>query len=541
MTTLDCDYLIIGSGAAGLMAALHLGRFGHVIVATKKDPAESNSCYAQGGIACVIDPEDTLEAHVRDTLSTGVGLCREDVVRALLAGARERVHELEKMGVVFERREGRDDEYDLGQEGGHSTRRVVHAGDITGRELIRVLLARVQENAKIEIRPHLMGIDLVTTGWLRKAGPSRCIGAYLLDTVKGEIMAVRASATILATGGAGKVYLYTSNPDVATGDGMAMAWRAGLPIKNMEFVQFHPTCLYHPEAKSFLVSEAVRGEGAVLINAAGESFMERYDARGSLAPRDIVTRAIDNEIKTRGDRCVYLDIAHKSARFIRKRFPNIYDTCLKFGIDMARHPIPVVPAAHYFCGGVEADINGRTALPGLYACGEAACTGLHGANRLASNSLLEALVCGYNLAQDLSRKVVAREPRLDIPAWTYGDAVPSDEAVVVEHNWNEVRTCMWDYVGIVRTNKRLERALRRIRMLRQEIRQYYLAYLVTADTLELRNIADVAELVVRSAMLRKESRGLHYTLDYPDQDNRTPPRDTCIVDPPGGGVDDLKA
>ncbi len=541
MTTLDCDYLIIGSGAAGLMAALHLGRYGHVILATKKDPGESNSGYAQGGIACVIDPDDTLEAHVRDTLSTGVGLCREDVVRALVGGAREQVHELEKMGVVFERREGRDDEYDLGQEGGHSQRRVVHAGDITGRELIRVLLARVQENPNIEIRSNLMAIDLVTTGWLKKAGPSRCIGAYLLDTDKGEILAARASATILATGGAGKVYLYTSNPDVATGDGVAMAWRAGLPIKNMEFVQFHPTCLYHPEAKSFLISEAVRGEGAVLINTAGESFMERYDARGSLAPRDVVARAIDNEIKTRGDRCVYLDITHKSARFIRKRFPNIYATCLKFGINMARDRIPVVPAAHYFCGGVEADINGRTALPGLYAGGEVACTGLHGANRLASNSLLEALVCGHNLAQDLLQQPVAREPRLEIPAWTYGDAVPSDEAVVVEHNWNEVRTCMWDYVGIVRTNKRLERALRRIRTLRQEIRQYYLAYLITADTLELRNIADVAELVARSATMRKESRGLHYTLDYPDQDNRTPPQDTCIVDPPGGGVDDLRA
>ena len=541
MTTLDCDYLIIGSGAAGLMAALHLGRHGHVILATKKDPGESNSGYAQGGIACVIDPDDTLEAHVRDTLSTGVGLCREDVVRALVGGAREQVHELEKMGVVFERREGRDDEYDLGQEGGHSQRRVVHAGDITGRELIRVLLARVQENPNIEIRSNLMAIDLVTTGWLKKAGPSRCIGAYLLDTEKGEILAARASATILATGGAGKVYLYTSNPDVATGDGVAMAWRAGLPIKNMEFVQFHPTCLYHPEAKSFLISEAVRGEGAVLINTAGESFMERYDVRGSLAPRDVVARAIDNEIKTRGDRCVYLDITHKSARFIRKRFPNIYATCLKFGINMARDRIPVVPAAHYFCGGVESDINGRTALPGLYAGGEVACTGLHGANRLASNSLLEALVCGHNLAQDLLQQPVAREPRLEIPAWTYGDAVPSDEAVVVEHNWNEVRTCMWDYVGIVRTNKRLERALRRIRTLRQEIRQYYLAYLITADTLELRNIADVAELVARSATMRKESRGLHYTLDYPDQDNRTPPQDTCIVDPPGGGVDDLRA
>jgi L-aspartate oxidase len=341
---------------------------------------------------------------------------------------------------------------------------------------------------------------------------------------------------VLATGGAGKVYLYTSNDDMATGDGVGMAWRAGLPIKNMEFVQFHPTCLYHPEAKSFLVSEAVRGEGGVLITADGTSFMERYDARGSLAPRDVVARAIDNEMKTRGDTCVYLDITSRSEEFLRDRFPNIYSTCLEYGFDMARQPIPVVPAAHYCCGGVEAGTDGTTALPGLHACGEVACTGLHGANRLASNSLLEALVCGYNVAGVLSRDEanLADGERPTIPDWQYGDAVPSDEAIVVEHNWNEVRTCMWDYVGIVRTDKRLERAARRIQNLRREIRQYYLAYLVTQDVLELRNIAAVAELIVRSAQMRKESRGLHYTLDFPELASVS--EETRITDPPGGSI-----
>ena len=402
MTIIDCDFLVIGTGLAGLMSALRLSRLGKVVLVSKKGPDESNTSWAQGGIASVTDPDDTVEEHVRDTLDVGAGLCREEAVRAILTAGPRRVKELEELGVKFERRSGRGEEYDLGQEGGHSRRRVLHAGDFTGREVVKALLARVRENPAIELKQNLMAIDLITTGWLKRPGASRCVGAYFLDRVSGEILAVRAPHTILATGGAGKVYLYTSNPDVATGDGVAMAWRVGLPIRNMEMVQFHPTCLYHPEAKSFLISEAVRGEGGVLVNAAGESFMERYDSRGSLAPRDVVARAIDNEMKTRGDTCVYLDITKKSARFLRKRFPNIYATCLKYGIDMARDPIPVVPAAHYFCGGVEAAVDGRTSLPGLYAVGEVSCTGLHGANRLASNSLLEALVCACNMAESVS-------------------------------------------------------------------------------------------------------------------------------------------
>lgn len=531
MRTRTCDVLVIGSGLAGLTAALRLSALGHVILATKKDPSLSNSDWAQGGIASVVAPTDSFEDHVADTLTAGAGLCNEAVVRRIVEDGPARIRDLEAYGVRFERGAGG---YDLGTEGGHSHRRVLHAGDITGHEVVKVLLERAWEQPSIEILPGSVAIDLVTTGWLGRAGPSRCVGAYFLDTGRDEVFAVRAQVTILATGGAGKVYLYTTNPDVATGDGVAMAWRAGLPVKNMECVQFHPTCLYHPDAKSFLISEAVRGEGARLLNAAGDAFMERYDPRGALAPRDIVARAIDHEMKQRGDTCVYLDISHQSRAFLEKRFPTIYAEVQRFGFDMAQEPIPVVPAAHYFCGGVEAGVDGTTALECLYACGEVACTGLHGANRLASNSLLEAMACAHNAADRIAATFSpGRSPPMGIPDWQPGDAVPSHEAVVVEHNWNEVRTCMWDYVGIVRTNRRLERALRRIRNLRREIRQYYLEYLITADVLELRNLASVAELVVRSAFIRKESRGLHFTLDYPTPDPSQPPRDTRIVDPPG--------
>ncbi len=533
MQTYDTPYLVVGSGLAGMVAALKLAEHGSVILATKRELPQSNSDWAQGGISCVMDPDDSYEAHIQDTLATGNGLSDEAAVRAIITRSRVAIENLESLGVEFERKQ--DHSYDLGREAGHSARRVLHAGDITGREVIKTLVERVCENPRIQVLTQAMAIDLVTTGWLGHQGENRCVGAYFLNEEDGSIFAVRSAHTILATGGAGKVYLYTSNPDLATGDGIAMAWRAGVPVKSMEFVQFHPTCLFHPEAKSFLISEAVRGEGARLINAAGEAFMQRYDSAAELAPRDIVARAIDQEMKTRGDRCVFLDITHRDKAFLTKRFPNIYATCLKLGIDMAQHPIPVVPAAHYFCGGIEAAVAGETALPGLYACGECACTGMHGANRLASNSLLEALVCAQLTAEHISGQAESEGTvsAVSIPDWRSGDAVPSDEAVVVEHNWNEVRTCMWDYVGIVRTNKRLERAKRRIRNVRREIRQYYLDYLVTADVLELRNIAAVAELVIRAAEMRRESRGLHFTLDYAEPAPTGPLPATRIVDAPG--------
>ena len=545
MTRIETDYLIVGSGIAGLITALRLARHGRVLVITKKASAESNTNYAQGGIASVVSPVDSFETHVRDTLDAGAGLCDEAVVRHVINRGPGCITELESFGIAFtERRGEHPGEYDRGKEGGHSRRRVLHVGDMTGRRIEKVLLDRVQAEANIRLLEHCMAIDLVTTSWLAQRagaeplgpGPDdRCVGLYTLDRRKGEVMAVHAPYTILATGGGGKVYLYTSNPDIATGDGVAMAWRAGVPIRNMEFIQFHPTCLYHPEAKSFLVSEAVRGEGAKLVDAQGTSFMEGYDERGALAPRDVVARAIDREMKTTGAECVFLDIRHRSRAFLLARFPNIYEACLGYGVDMATDLIPVVPAAHYFCGGIRAGVDGTTDLPGLFACGETACTGLHGANRLASNSLLEAVVS----ADETAAKIVSLPPPADwppaaIPDWEPGAAVPSDEQIVVEHNWNELRTCMWDYVGIVRSDKRLERAWRRIWNLRQEIRQYYLDYLVTADVLELRNIAAVAELVVRSAMQRRESRGLHYTLDHAEPAPAA--EETVIHDPPGARI-----
>ncbi|MFZ4395955.1 MAG: L-aspartate oxidase [Kiritimatiellia bacterium] len=511
-----CDFLVAGSGIAGLMSALHLAPHGRVLLATKKESADSNTNHAQGGIACVMEPGDSFEMHVADTLDAGAGLCDEAVVRRIVSHAPARIAELEKLGVHFAARPDGQPGYDLGREGGHSQRRVLHSGDITGQQIESALLQAVQSHPNIRLVEHALLIDLITTHWLRRPGDNRCVGAYLLDRRTGEIFAARAAWTILATGGCGKVYLYTSNPDIATGDGVAVAWRAGAAVANMEFIQFHPTCLYHPKAKNFLISEAVRGEGAELVDRDGKPFMASYDARGSLAPRDIVARAIDSEMKRHAAPYCCLDIRHKPKTFLQTRFPNIYATCLKFGIDMATDLIPVVPAAHYCCGGVQAGVDGVTTLPGLLAVGEVACTGLHGANRLASNSLLEALVCAHAMAERLVGR--PRPPVVDqakIPDWEYGDAVASDEQVVVSHNWNEVRTNMWDYVGIVRTDKRLERALRRIRMLREEIRQYYFDYLVTADMLELRNIADASELIVRSAMRRHESRGLHYTLDFP--------------------------
>ncbi len=533
-TPRNIDFLVIGSGLAGLTAALELGRHGKVLVASKVDASECNSFYAQGGIACVIGHDDSVEAHVEDTLATGYGLGNPEVVKQIVQSGYDRVHELEELGIEFDlrKRKGKENEYDLGQEGGHSRRRVLHAGDITGQSMMQVLITRVRECENIEVRENLMAVDLVTSGWIKQPGQNRCVGAYFLDKKTEEIFPIQATCTVLATGGLGKVYPYTSNPDVATGDGVAMAWRAGLPIRNMEFVQFHPTCLYHPQAKSFLISEAVRGEGAELKDIRGNPFMKDFDARGSLATRDVTARAIDFVMKKHGDPYVYLDITHRSESFLRERFPNLYAACLRYGINMASDPIPVVPAAHYSCGGVVADVNGETALPGLYACGEVASTGLHGANRLASNSLLEALVCGHETAVEIAKVWRNYAEEVSIPDWKRGDAISSDEAVVVEHNWNEVRAAMWDYVGIVRTERRLARARARIRNLRQEIKQYYGDYLVTADLLELRNIADVAELIIRSAEQRKESRGLHYMADHPETADYL--SSTIIHDTPGG-------
>jgi len=512
----SCDFFVVGSGIAGLMSALYLAPHGRVLLVTKKRIDDCNTNRAQGGIACVMAAGDSFEQHVSDTLTAGAGLCDEEVVRKIVSTGPARIADLEALGVCFNPRADGVPGYDLGREGGHSQRRVLHAGDITGQHVEAVLVEQILKHPHIQVLEHTMVIDLITTRWLKRPEENRCVGAYVLDQLAGEIYAVRAADTILATGGCGKVYLYTCNPDIATGDGVALAWRAGATIENMEFIQFHPTCLYHPQAKRFLISEAVRGEGAELVDAEGRPFMQKYDPRGALAPRDVVARAIDSEIKRTGAPYCCLDIRHKSRAFLQKRFPTLYKTCASFGIDMAHDLIPIVPSAHYCCGGIRASVDGVTSLPGLYAVGETACTGLHGANRLASNSLLEALVCAYETAGRIAAQPGRLPDAIRIPDWQYGTAVASDEAVMVAHNWMEVRTCMWDYVGIVRTNKRLERARRRLRNLRREIREYYFDYLVTADTLELRNLALVGELIVRSAVRRRESRGLHYTLDYPE-------------------------
>lgn len=516
MRTIDTDYLVVGSGIAGTMVALRLAARGRVLMVTKRELAEANTNYAQGGISCVMSPDDSFDEHVADTLDAGAGLCSEAVVRRIVEAGPECLQALIGLGVPFTRTAS-GDAYDLTREGGHSKRRILHAGDITGRRIEETLVAAIRATGRLHVCENTLLIDLVTTRFLHAPGENHVVGAYLLSVDTGEIWAVRTSAVILATGGCGKVYQYTCNPDVATGDGIAIAWRAGAEIRNMEMVQFHPTCLYHPKAKRFLISEAVRGEGAVLVTRDGKPFMEAYDPRGSLAPRDIVARAIDSEMKKRGDAYCCLDIRHRGEAYLKQRFPGIYAKCLEFGIDMARDLIPVVPAAHYCCGGIAASVDGTTTLPGLYAVGECACTGLHGANRLASNSLLEALVCACECAAALNAAPMPRVPDILIPDWVYGHAVPSDEAVLVAHNWQELRTCMWDYVGIVRTDKRLQRALHRVRNLRREINEYYFDYLVTSDILELRNIADVALLIVTSAMERHESRGLHYTLNYPER------------------------
>ena len=528
--TRQFDFLVLGSGIAGLFAALKVAPHGRVAMVTKKQRAESNTNYAQGGIAAVMDKEDSFASHVRDTLEAGAGLCREEVVRTIVEEGPARIAELIALGMRFSEKPGpatRGRQFDLGKEGGHSARRILHAKDMTGREVERALLDAAAAQPNISLLEDHFAIDLLTSAKLGQSGPNRCVGAYVLNKATGQVETFIAPAVFLATGGCGKVYLYTTNPDIATGDGVAMAYRAGTPVGNMEFIQFHPTCLYHPKAKSFLISEAVRGEGAELKTLDGVEFMAKYDPRKSLAPRDIVARAIDSEMKRTGADYVLLDITHKPARFTMERFPNIYATCLQFGLDITKEPIPVVPAAHYQCGGVVTNVDGETEIAGLYAVGEVACTGLHGANRLASNSLLEALVCGHRAAQkSLDRH--APMPEFTIPEWTVGNAGNPDELVVVAHNWDEIRRCMWDYVGIVRTNKRLERALKRIQNLQSEIHEYYWGFNVTPDLLELRNIATVAQLIVQCALQRPESRGLHYNLDHPEPDPAWAQRDTSV-------------
>ena len=530
------DYLVLGSGIAGLTFALKVAPHGRVAIVTKKDRAESNTNYAQGGIASVTSKEDTFEMHVRDTLEAGAGLCKESVVRAIVEEGPARIQELIELGMKFSERDapGEDGgrQLDLGKEGGHSKRRILHAKDVTGREIERALLAAVSRQPNIEIFENHITVDLITSQKLGYVGENRCLGAYVFDKKANAVQTFAAPVTVLATGGCGKVYLYTTNPDIATGDGVAMAYRAGARITNMEFIQFHPTCLYHPKAKSFLISEAVRGEGGVLKTLEGREFMDAHHPLKSLAPRDIVARAIDSEMKKSGADCVHLDITHKSARFIIDRFPNIYQTCLGYGIDITKEPIPVVPAAHYQCGGVVTSLDGETDIAGLYAVGEVACTGLHGANRLASNSLLEALVIAHRAAEKQneiqSGKRKAESGNIPIPLWQSGDAHNPDEMVVVAHNWDEIRRIMWDYVGIVRTNKRLQRAQSRLANLQQEIQEYYWNFIVTADLLELRNIATVAELIVRCALLRPESRGLNYNLDFPNPNPDWSQRDSVV-------------
>ncbi len=524
MKIIDCDYFVVGSGMAGLMTAMHLASYGKVVVATKGRLTDCNTNVAQGGICCVMEEDDSFAKHARDTLIAGAWLGKRDVVHEICAHAPEGIHDLIDCGVKFTRRE--DGMWDLTREGGHSARRIFHAGDITGEKCEAAMIRKARKSG-VDLLERTIVIDLIMTRRIGLKGENRCVGAYVMDKVSGEIYAVRAPNTILATGGCGKVYLYTCNPDCATGDGVALAWRAGAKIENMEFIQFHPTCLYHPQARRFLISEAVRGEGAELVDKNARPFMKKYDPRGSLAPRDIVARSIDSEMKRTGDDCMYLDIRKKGRAYLMNRFPNIYHKCMEFGFDMAKDLIPVVPAAHYACGGIQATTAGETSIRGLSAVGECASTGLHGANRLASNSLMEALVCARLTAARLGPRpdrFKGKGPK--IPAWKIGNAVPPDEAVLVAHMWDEIRRLMWDYVGIVRTNKRLARAAHRLKTLRKEIRDYYFRYLVTPDTLELRNLAVVAELIVRSAQKRRESRGLHYTLDYPKQSKR--PHQTVI-------------
>lgn len=519
-STLHFDVLIVGSGLAGLSAALLLSERYRVAIITKRAVLEGSSGWAQGGIAAVWDKDDSFASHVDDTLVAGAGLCNLQATQFVVEQAPQAIAWLQKLGVPFSEEDG---QLHLTREGGHSARRIVHVTDATGAAVQQTLIERIQNTPNISLFEHHTLVDLITSDKIHKQTtpsakePAKCLGLYALDEVTDEVLTFKAAHTILATGGAGKVYLYTTNPDTATGDGIAAAWRAGCRVQNMEFIQFHPTCLYHPHAKSFLISEAVRGEGGRLLLPDGTRFMPRHDSRAELAPRDVVARAIDFEMKKGGFDCVYLDISHQPLAFIQEHFPNIYARCKELGIDMANQPIPVVPAAHYTCGGVLADLSGRTDINGLYAIGEAACSGLHGANRLASNSLVECMVFARAAAQSIKNTTptTLESSATDLPAWDDSRVTDSDESVVISHNWDELRRFMWDYVGIVRTNKRLERAAHRIALLQGEIQEFYAHFHVTRDLLELRNLVQVADLIVKSAQSRLESRGLHFSRDYP--------------------------
>jgi len=535
------DFLIIGSGIAGLSFALKVAEFGKVALVTKKEAMDSNTNLAQGGIASVFGNQDSFDLHLEDTLTSGDGLCNKDVVNMVVKNGPDRIRELLNLGVQFNISNKKSatpplPEFDLGREGGHSQNRIVHAQDMTGKEVERALVNRLKDHKRISLYENHIAIDLITCSTRMKRGlvttthEDYCCGAYVLDRKTNTVTTFSANITLLATGGSGKVYLYTSNPDIATGDGVAMAYRAGATVANLEFVQFHPTCLYHPDAKNFLISEAVRGEGGILTDTAGNPFMGKYDPQRDLACRDVVARAIDTELKKSGDEFVFLDISHKKSDFIKTRFPNLYEKCLSFGIDMTSEPLPVVPAAHYMCGGVATDIFGQTDIQKLYAVGETACTGLHGANRLASNSLLEALV----YAERAAAHAVKNLNRLDFkstptpPPWDEVGTTDSDELIMVTHGWDEIRRFMWNYVGIVRSDKRLDRAKRRIEIIQGEIREYYWNFKVAADLIELRNIAIVAELIIKCAMHRKESRGLHYNIEYPSHDDKRWKKDTVL-------------
>ena len=527
---MTADFLVIGAGIAGLSFALRAAQHGTVIVLTKGEAYESNTAWAQGGIASVLpealrDGGDSVEFHVADTLDAGAGLCKEAAVRTIIGEGAVAIEDLVDYGVAFDK-EG--DHFLLGKEGGHSHRRILHARDTTGREVARALIETARNTQNLTLLEDHFVIDLITTAKLGAVVEDRVLGAYVLETKTSEVKVFRSDRVILAAGGCGKVYLYTTNPDSATGDGVALGWRAGASVANMEFIQFHPTCFYNPgatgpEARSFLVSEAVRGEGGILINAKGEDFTKKIDPRGSLAPRDIVARAIDRELKRTGATCVYLDVTHKPKGFMKERFPYIYQTLLKFGLDCETQPIPVVPAAHYQCGGVLTDVNGKTTIRGLFAVGEVGCTGLHGANRLASNSLLEGNVIARRALDEMMLRYPpgkgCQEPP-EIPGWEHGDTAEPDELVVIYHNWDEIRRLMWDYVSIVRTDNRLRRATARLRNLKKEVREFYWGHRVNADILELRNLVAVAGLIVECATRRKESRGLHYTLDHPNTEER---------------------